>query len=375
VDGKLRIVHLVDSLDCGGAEQVVASLATRQSEHGHSVRVVCLRGLGPYPVDLGALRLAGVAIMALEKPEGFDWRTLRRMIRYLAAEPADVLHAHNHVVHHYGAVAGRVARVGAVISTVHGSSSLRMSRTAHALFWFACSISDKVVSVCAPVDAVFRKSFPLRDAKYHVVDNGIDLSRFLAIADRRSCENVVFGTIGRFDAVKDHENLLRAFALVRRRNPQVRLRLLGEGSLGENLRMLARSLSIESDVYFEGFSLDTPKFLSALDVYVIPSRSEGLPLTLLEAMGAGLPIVATAVGAIPDIVNHGQSGWLCPPADPERLAEAMELATQAPDRPSIGARSRQTVAIHYSVERMARDYENLYATLLHRDPTPLAPNA
>jgi glycosyltransferase involved in cell wall biosynthesis len=144
----------------------------------------------------------------------------------------------------------------------------------------------------------------------------------------------------------------------------VRLRILGDGDLQSDLRALAQRLSITDAVSFEGFSLDTPAFLANTDVYVISSLSEGLPLTLLEAMAAGVPVVATAVGGIPEVIDKAKSGWVCPPNNPEALADAMRQALLAPDLATIGARGRAAAKKSFSIQRMARDYEDLYHVLL-----------
>jgi glycosyltransferase involved in cell wall biosynthesis len=360
----VRIVQLVDSLDCGGAEQVAASLAVCQSRRGHSVRVVCLRDLGPMPVDIEALRNANVEIVTLNKPEGLHLGTLRRLAKYLKENRIDVLHTHNHLVHHYGAFAGRWAGTPAIVNTLHGTATLRMSRLAKALFWTSCLISHRVVSVSSQVHQAFRRAYLLPRAKFAVIDNGVDLSRFLSIPRRPIGDTVTFGNVARLDPVKGHENLLRAFSILRKRNPRVRLRILGDGELRAELEQLADTLSIAHDVRFEGFSLDTPAFLSGIDIFIISSRNEGLPLTLLEAMAAAIPVVSTAVGAIPDVVGRARCGWLSGASGASDLAAAMERALAEPDLAAIGARGRRAAAEHYSVERMAGDYERLYDSLL-----------
>jgi glycosyltransferase involved in cell wall biosynthesis len=361
----MRIVQLIDDLSCGGAEQVVASLASCLSRWGHALRVVCLRDVGPNPVDVAALRNDNVDIVTLEKPPGFHFVTIRKLIAYLKDQRIEVVHTHNHLVHHYGTVAARCAGTPVVLNTLHGVASLRMSSwVAKGLFTVSCFISDSVVSVCPQVHTILRETFRLPMKKLCVIDNGADLSRFLFIPRCPPGPIVTFGNIGRLDPIKDHKTLLTAFALVRNRHPNVRLRILGDGALRRELKQLAGALSIADDVHFEGFSLDTARFLSTIDVYTISSRSEGLPLTLLEAMGAGLPIVSTAVGAIPDILGRAQCGWLCPPADADELADSMEKALQAPNLLAIGAQSRAAVEVYYSIERMARDYQRLYESLL-----------
>jgi len=361
----MRIAQLINSLDYGGAEQVVASLAEVQGGQGDHVRLVCLRGLGPQPVDTRALTAAGVQIVQLEKPPGLHPRTVRRLSEYLRSERIEVVHSHNHIVHHYAVAAGRVARVGAIVNTLHGTASLLgSSALSRALFWASCLSGDRVVSVCSAVEAILRSSFRFPPSMLKVIDNGIDLTRFLAIAPRPSGEELTFGMIGRLEPVKDHETLLRAFALLFKRYPNVHLRLLGDGPIRQYLQDLARGLSLEGRVHFEGFSRDTVGFLSKLDAYVVSSRSEGLPLTLLEAMSSSLPVAATAVGGIPDIMRRVGCNWLCPPCNPQELAAVMEQVLLAHDRAAQGARNRRAAAEHYSVERMTRDYNELYRSVL-----------
>lgn len=362
----MRIVQLIDSLDYGGAEQVVANLSTRQSLDGDSVRLVCLRTLGPQPVNVHPLIDAGVEIITLDKPPGFHLETLRRLIAYLKRERIEVIHTHNHMVHHYGAIAGRVAGTPVILNTLHGTSSLRMPLWSKALYWFSCLMGNAVVCVCQQVYDVFRKGFILPDGAVLVVDNGIDLSRFTAIRRDDAAGIAVCGTIGRLDPVKDHETLLKAFAMVTRKCPNAELRLLGDGAIRPELERLAESLSITDAVHFDGFSLDTARFLAGLGIYVISSRSEGLPLTLLEAMGAGLPVVSTAVGGVPEIVRGAGCGWLCAAEDSHALARVIEEAIQAPDLAMRGERGRRFAADHYSVERMSKDYGRVYQSIYSR---------
>jgi glycosyltransferase involved in cell wall biosynthesis len=367
--GPLRIGQLIDDLNYGGAEQVVVSLSTALRARGHEVTLFCLREIGSKPVDISAARAAGVQFVELHKPEGLHPPTLRALARELRERRVHVLHTHNHLVHHYGVGAGKLARTDVVINTLHGTSSLLNSaKWSRSLFRFAGALGDRVVAVCTQVQDVLDTEFKFKSWKTTTVDNGVDLRRFLEI-DRRPArdDRLVFGTIGRLDPVKDHCTLLHAFARVATAVPHAELRILGDGSLLAELRALAGSLGIEHAVRFEGFSLDTPKFLEALDVYVISSRSEGLPLSLLEAMAAGLPIVATSVGEIPQIVRVADCGWIAPAQNPSALADAMMRAIPSNERAERGERARARAAEHYSVERMTDEYEALYRQLLDRD--------
>jgi glycosyltransferase involved in cell wall biosynthesis len=363
---NMRIAQLIDDLNYGGAEQVVASLSTALRRHGHDVTLVCLREVGSKPIDITAAVASGVRIVELHKPEGLHLPTLRKLMRALRQERIEVLHTHNHLVHHYGALAGKLARTPVVLNSMHGTSSLLNSaKWSQALFRGAGGMSDRVVAVCSQVRTVLSERLQFSDSKLATVDNGVDLTRFLLIPrETKDRSSLVFGTIGRLDPVKDHKTLLHAFAQTVHAYPQAQLRILGDGSLLDDLRNLATSLSIQGSVRFEGFSLDTPAFLEGLDAYVISSRSEGLPLSLLEAMAAGLPIVATSVGEIPEIVRAADCGWLAPPEDPDALAQAMMAAARSSDRADKAFRARRRAGEHYSVERMTANYESLYAQLL-----------
>ena len=361
----MRIAHLINDLDYGGAEKIVASLAACQCRQGDSIHLVCLRDLGAQPVDLTGLVNAGVQLVTLGKPEGIHVGTLRKLAALLRSQRIDVVHTHNHLVHHYGAAAGRMAGTPAIVTTLHGSASLRSSAAwSKAVFRASCAVSHRVVSVCAQVDAFLRKDLRLPAGKLCVVENGIDLEQFLAVPPRAPDGTMTFGTIGRLDPVKDHASLLRAFASLSSRHSNIRLRLLGDGALRSELEALAKSLSISNIVQFNGFDPDTAGFLCGVDIYVISSRSEGLPLTLLEAMGAGRPVVATNVGGIPDVIRTAGENWLCQPESPAELAKAMEAALRDTRLAEIGKENRIAVQEHYSVDRMTRDYRRLYETIL-----------
>lgn len=360
----MRIAHLINSLTCAGAEQVVASLAAYHSQRGHSVKIICLRSIGENSVDIDPLIAAGVEIINLDKPPGIHIDTLKKLKNLLRSHPIEVLHTHNHLVHHYGAVAGRLAKVPAILNTLHGTSSLQMSPLwTKILFWISCGLSHKVVCVDQQVHSVFSRNYPYPGQRLAVIENGIDLRGFLSIQRAPRKNNLTLGTIGRLDPIKGHDILLKAFADLHKSHPDLRLRILGDGLLHQPLVNLAKDLFISDHVHFDGFSRDTPAFLAGLDLYVISSLSEGLPLSLLEAMAAGLPIVATAVGGIPKIISQAACGWLCSPGDPQALAKTLRQAIADPHFNEMGAKSRHAVAECFGIEKMANRYETLYQQL------------
>ena len=172
-----------------------------------------------------------------------------------------------------------------------------------------------------------------------------------------------FGTIGRLVPAKGHSVLIDAFALVCRSAPAAELSIFGYGSLDAELAGQIARLGLEGKVRLEGRTGDSPGALQDLDVFVLSSGNEGLPLVILEAMAAGLPIVSTSVGGVPEVLPK-ESAWLCPPGDAGALAGAMLQAMESGDLRERGEASRRVATAGYGLEHMARRYEELYRRLL-----------
>jgi glycosyltransferase involved in cell wall biosynthesis len=358
----MHITELVDSLEIGGAERMAADLAQGLQRRGHTVSVVCLRRSGPVAE---CLRDANIEVVTLEKGEGLSLSALRKLSAYLEHKQVDVVHTHNPLTHHYGTVAGRRMGVPVVVNTFHGPSNLTGFGRTQAIFEASCLLSDRVVACCQAVDAHLRRITFVAKRKLSVIPNGISLEKFTRIPARTQNGKIVFGTVGRLVPVKDHINLLEAFAEVCSQEPDVQLELLGDGPLYSALQQRADGLGIASRVILHRASLDAEKFLARLDVFVLCSRSEGLPLSLLEAMAAALPVVATSVGAVPELVHGARCGWLCPSAQPAALASAMLNSLQCRQRNEWGLRGREYVVEHNSVAAMTLAYEQLFENLLH----------
>jgi glycosyltransferase involved in cell wall biosynthesis len=170
--------------------------------------------------------------------------------------------------------------------------------------------------------------------------------------------------VGRLAPVKDHQTLLRAFALLSGRYPNARLEILGDGPLRASLASVANELGIANRVRLQPPTLDVAAFLARLHTFVICSLNEGLPLTLIEGMAAGLPVVATSVGGMPELVRGAGCGWLAPPANPVELASRMEAAINSTSRTELGMRGRRYALEFHSLAAMADAYERLFEGLL-----------
>lgn len=378
----MRIFQLVPNLNYGGLQEVVRSLALCQLRSGHSVTIGCWTNASNHPETERELEEAGARIVYLRRaPDGtlfFDRLSLVRTLKScLGRQNADILHVHNPFDYYmYGAIAARLAGGTAIVQTLHatvmfdlaarrsaGATRLKVAKT-KAKFLAGAMLTDKIVSVCPESEVILRSIFTLPSKKLCTIDNGIELAPFLAVPARPLRNEIVFGAVARMSLEKNHRVLIEAFALLRRNHGNIRLRLLGSGPLEQKLREQVKQHDLDDVVEFCGFSHDVCGFYNSLDVFVLASLSEALPLSLLEAIASGLPVVATKVGGMARIVDKTNSGWLCEPQDTAALVAALESAIACSDRKNKGERARHLVVEHYAAERMNRDYDLLYRQLL-----------
>jgi glycosyltransferase involved in cell wall biosynthesis len=178
-------------------------------------------------------------------------------------------------------------------------------------------------------------------------------------------ESLYIGTVGNLRPVKNHALLLRVSQEVCRRYQHVRFVLIGHGPLRQQLASYAQELGIQRRVQFLGARSDIPEILNALDIFVLPSLSEGLPISVLEAMACGLPVVATQVGGLPEVIEDGKTGLLVPSQDEKQLAFALEVLIQHEiQRKMLGEQGRKRVLEHFSLQKMTTEYQELYESLV-----------
>jgi glycosyltransferase involved in cell wall biosynthesis len=368
----MRILLLSSSMGMGGADKQLLSAAVEMRHRGHEVLIVSLTPLGPMGLEAQGL---GIPTESLEMSRGIpDPRGLVRLIRLLKTWKPDVLHSH--MIHaNLMARASRLfARIPAMVSTIHNiyeGGAVRM-----AAYRMTNRLVDQMTIVSqAAADRFITEGIVPRDL-LRVVPNGVDTDLFDKAGKarqsiRQSLElgaEFVWLAVGRFEVEKDYPNMLRAFARVHEKEPNAVLVLVGRGSLRSETEALVHDLGLAGRVRFLGVRGDVPEVMSAADGYVMSSAWEGMPIVLLEAAAAGLPIVATAVGGNREVVCSEESGFLVPPRDPESLATAMLRLMELPEseRRSMGLRGREHVRSHYGLGRVVEAWEAVYREVLAR---------
>lgn len=356
----MRILQVVNSLDVGGIEQLAVELSAGLRRQGHESIVCCLEGFGPLAETAASL---GIRVVALGKRNGVDLRVVPKLRALMRRERIDVVHTHNMSPLLYGTLAARLARVRRIINTRHGREAKRQAR----VIW---NLNDAIVAISEDARQRLLAHNRLEARRVQVIYNGIDSSTVNGHA-HEACKRQlgldptrrVIGTVGRLAEEKDQATLLRAFATLRSWRFDIDLVLAGDGPCRVSLERLARELGVAPYVRFLGFRTDIRQVLDAFEVFVLSSLTEGIALTLLEAMAAARPVVATRVGGNPEVVVDGITGHLVPPQHPWAMAEALRAILANPELGRrLGAAGRARVETHFSLARMVRDYAHLYET-------------
>lgn len=355
---RLRVCHVSLTLKTGGLERILADLSHHHDSRTCSLEFLAIRDVGRFADEI---REAGGIVHQL-KPAG-RFGQLQQMYRLFRQQKFDVVHTHNTYPHIYASLAARLARVPVVVNTRHGQRAGHgwKSRTQ---FRWASHLVDRIVAVSDDAANLCIEADRISPAKVRRIWNGIDLSEF---AFSGPVAEPIAISVARLSAEKDFPTLIKAVPRVLELVPNFRLKIVGDGSERQRLESLSLELGLEKQVEFLGERSDVPQLLRGAGFFVSSSLTEGISLTLLEAMAIGLPIVATAVGGNPEIILPEETGYLCPSADHEALADAIIKLCREPQRwLTMGRAGRERVVANFDVRRMSHDYEQLYRELKHQ---------
>lgn len=367
------VVHLIYRLDIGGLETLLVDVINRMPAHCYRHAIVCLTD---YTDFAERITRPGVELFALHKPDGAAPGTHVDLYHLLRRLRPAILHTYNLGAIEY-ALTAWAARVPVRVHAEHGrdaSDPQGLNRKHNLLRRLAAPFIDRIVPVSRDLHTWLASTVGIPSRKLTLIDNGVDTESFRPAAAgaaptepwQADPDTFVIGTVGRLQDVKDQATLIEAFAELRRLLPEesVRLVLVGDGPLRAQLAQQIELAGLQDSVYLAGPRSDVADTMRSFSLFVLSSIAEGTPVTLLEAMATGLPVVATAVGGIPDLVPDGEAGTLVPPRDPQSLARAM--AAYVTDRARArrhGLAGRDRVEQQYSMHAMLDAYVGLYDTL------------
>jgi len=367
---KKKILQLIDGLNIGGAEVLLVDLVRGSKEAGYDVSVG-YSTYGPLEKNLVALEISCTRLPRLGR---VDPILLLRMCQLILREKPDIVHTHLFKSDLHGRLAARLCGVPVVISTSHNNDVWARRFPLGSFYGFTAKLTDKVIAVSNEVREYQIQYTGISPHKIIVIDNGVNVQRFANQEDaglslrhefQISVGAPLIGIIGRLQPQKDHENFLKAAVQIRSKLPDARFLVVGDGPLREELLAQAQTLGLGSSVIFCGIRQDIPAVMAAIDLLVISSKWEGLPVTLLEGMAARRPIVSTAVGGVPNVVADGQAALLVPSEDSLALANACLKILQDPAlAQSLAQAGYERVKNQFSLDAMIGKTLKLYEELL-----------
>lgn len=371
LQGRATVGHVLHSLDVGGAEVLAARLGRRLSEH-YRVVFFCLDRVG----DLGKeLRRDGFSVHLVTRRASLDWQCALRLSALMRREKVDLIHAHQYAPFLYGLLARLVYRRPAIIFHEHGRAFPDYPRRKRILAnRLLLQARDRMIGVGEAVRQALIHNEGLPADRVDVIYNGIDLTpqRFNEIdrtVVRRQLDlapdNFMILQVARLDAIKDHATALRTLEHLLGKHPKAVLVIAGEGPEKQRIEDWIAQYQLQSSVRLLGLRRDVPLLLAAADVFLLTSVSEGIPLTVIEAMAAGLPVVATDVGGLAEVVQPDVTGLLAPSGDDQRLAEHLHTLAQNPSmRRTMGLEGKMRARELFEEEAMNARYEQLYQEMV-----------
>jgi glycosyltransferase involved in cell wall biosynthesis len=363
-----RVLQLLATGGSGGAQESYTGLLLGLDRSRYEVRALSLSAGSA----VQRLRALGVPVDVLDETD--DEAAVRELVPWLRREEIDLVHAHMFRAEVIGTRAAVAAGTAAIVATVH-SSRVRSDDDIRLL----ASLTPSMDRLIVPSEAIARKvrAEGREGARFAIVPNGIDLSRFSGSV--RPCalrgeygipsSAPLLGVVARLEPEKGHRHLIEAMPAILRAVPEAWLAVIGEGSEADALRAQAAALDsrVAARVLFTGRRDDVSALTADLTLAVLPSLREAQGISLLEAMARGVPVVASEIGGIPEVVTDGVDGRLVPPGDPAALADAIvELVRDPALRHRLGEAGRRTVADRFSIDAQVRAIQTVYDEELAR---------
>ena len=352
----MKIIQVVPHLGLGGAEIMCENLVYELKKFGHEVIVISL-----YNKDTAITKrfeIAGVDLRILDKKSGFDFRMYKKLKAILVQEKPDVIHTHLHTTQYVFPIAKKLKI--RMVHTVHSVAHMELPKLLRIFNkHFYRRKNATPVALSSNINKTIQNVYKLKEKEIPTIFNGINLSKCHIKEDYTQNGNFKIVHVGSFQEVKNHIGLIDAFEMFHKEFPKSELHIIGDGQRRALIEDLVREKELQSCITFYGFQSNVHEFLHKMDVFTLPSLYEGIPMSIIEAMGTGLPIVATNVGGIPDMLTNGESAILTT-VDSREIANAFfQLANDEALRERLGRNALSRSQDFSSVE-MAKKYIDIY---------------
>lgn len=373
------VVHVIFRLAIGGMENGLVNLINRMPASRYRHAIVCM---SDYTDFRERIQRDDVEVYALRKKPGHDLAAYWRFWKYIRKMKPAIVHTRNLGALEFQ-VPAMLAGVRHRIQSEHGRDVTDLQGNRKKYLHFRRLINpfvNKHIALSKDLQHWLEQQVGIHRQHVDQIYNGVDTDVFSPVSTRTALpakdfatdNSIIIGTIGRMQGEKDQLTLVRAFIQLLNRvecgRDRLRLVMIGDGPLFQEALDLLRQANAEQMAWLPGSRSDAPQLLKALDIFVLPSLIEGISNTILEAMATGLPVVATAVGGNPELVEEGITGKLVPSANPDLMADAIQKYVDSGELRQVhGKAGRERVEQHFSMENMVQGYMDVYDRLLHRD--------
>ena len=363
----MNVLFLTTHLNAGGITSYLLTLSKGMTERGVGVHIAS--GGGARAADFSALgvHLLNLNIRTKSELDPRIYCVLPLLKRYIHRQEIDIIHAQTRITQVMGLCLSKMTK-RPFVSTCHGFFKPRLSRR-----MFPCW-GDAVVAISEAVQKHLRDDFQIADERISLIPSGIDIRMYAPVdhAVKRQTRlkydlgaEPVVGIIARLSEVKGQDILIKAMKTVHEQIADAKLIIAGDGKTGPSLRKMVKEFKLEQSVLFCPSTNKAAEVLSLLDVFVMPSRQEGLGISIMEAQAAGVPVIASRVGGIPSLIEEGRTGFLVGPEDPVALGQTILMALRDPDRLArVAGAGRESIRTNHPADLMVEKVLTLYKTTI-----------
>ena len=367
-DNRIKILYLVNSSEIGGAEKSLLLLIDNIDRTKFEISVICLRGTGIFTEELKIRNIPVFIFNIKKKPFSIFnvYITIKRI-------KPDIIQSFLFISNIIGRIVGKLAGVKVIISSQRSVDKWR--RWYH---WKIDRLTSKfttlIISNSFSGKRVLVEKGKIKSKKIIVIPNGVKSNQkrkpYLKREIGFDVEETVIGTVGNLREVKDHKTFIKVASEISRKFQNIKFLIAGKGPLERELKKIAELSGLKKKIVFVGFIKEIEKVYSAIDIFVLTSFWEGCPLSILEAMSFGIPVVSFSVGDVPYIIQNGKDGFVVKDRDFTELIEKIKLLLKNETlRDKIGKNAKEKIRREFTVEKMVKRYTDIYLNLLKQDKT------
>jgi glycosyltransferase involved in cell wall biosynthesis len=367
---KIKLLYVITSLGLGGAEKLLLSYLNKLDKSKYRYYVCCLR---EFPNDLSPYIAQHAQVINLRIKNKFNPLVVFNLVNVIKKIQPDIIHTHLFQPRIYTTIAKLFCKQGLLITHKHSVVNPRKHHIFLLLEMISIFLNKKVIAISNSVKQSLIKYEFIPKNKIYVLQNCIDFQKFNTDVTVRKMEHllnkeIIIGTVGRIEKVKGIHYLIMAMKIVLDKYPMARLEIIGDGSALPELIILSEKTKISNSVFFFGKLTDPIPNYKRMDVFVLPSLLEGFGLVLLEAMASGLPVIATNVDGIREVIVDGESGILVPPKNPRAIAKAILRIIESPELTKNLVEEGIKRSKLFDLQEHIMKLDNLYNSLLREEP-------